>query len=208
VKQHPSEAVLALYSSRDLDWRERLPAAFHIRSCERCRTRVAEYQSDTKLRARGAAAMDLPENWESLAEEMAANIRLGLSAAECVRQVPESRAINIRPVGAVRPGWYWKPAIGIAASMALLVMTLVTTQSEVFQRVWNGMRHGVTEAPAVMLQSSADGVEMRRGTRSTMRISVGDHKADQYSANLDGSVRAQYVDDDSLQVTVTNVYAQ
>jgi len=202
---HPSEPVLALYSSGDLDWMDRVRTALHVRACGRCRERVEEYRVDTRMRAEGAKAMPLPANWDSLAEEMAANIRLGIEAAACVRE-PASKAV---PQTLVRQGWYWKPALGIAASMAVLVVALVSSQSEVFSRVWSAAIHGVRETPAVVVESSARGVEVRRGSRSTMRLQVGNSRPEQVSVNLvEGSVRAQYVDDDSLQVTVTNVYAQ
>jgi hypothetical protein len=151
--------------------------------------------------------MPLPPNWDSLAEEMAANIRLGIEAAACVRE-PAFKALP-QTVPVVRQGWYWKPALGIAASMAVLVVAFMSSQSEVFSRVWSAAIHGVRETPAVIVESSARGVEVRRGSRSTMRLQVGNSRPEQVSVNLvEGSVRAQYVDDDSLQVTVTNVYAQ
>lgn len=199
MTKHPSETALALYSSGDLgSLRERVSTLWHVRTCERCAARVAAYRGDRALRAESAAAMPLPENWDALAEEMTANIRLGLSAAECVREVP---AVAVPTAG--RPGWYWKPAFGILGGMALVTVAMVTLQSEVFLRVWNR-----TDPTQVVVESSAKGVKVRSGSRSAIELTVGQLKPAQYSVNLDGSVRAQYVDDDSLQVTVTNVYAQ
>ncbi len=210
--QHPSEMVLALYASSDLEWRDRIRAGFHVRTCTRCNAKVEAYRGDRSLRAEGAKSMPLPANWDALAEEMTANIRLGLEAGECV-ELPGRKRTLIRFDSPVRPNWYWKPAAGILASMALVAVAFVSSQSEVFTRVWNAALHGVNEAPGVVLESSANGIEVRRGSRSTMRLLVGSQKPEQVSVNLggssaDGSVRAQYVDDDSLQVTVTNVYAQ
>ncbi|MBS1834528.1 MAG: hypothetical protein JST65_17555 [Acidobacteria bacterium] len=212
-RKHPSEAILALYSSGDLDWRERWPAAWHVRGCSRCSALVDEFVADRKLRATSAEAMPLPENWDALAEEMTANIRLGLAASECIRPVS---AVRVKPAPAAaatiqvddRSGWFWKPALGVGLSMLLLVAVLATSQRGTLQRVWNAAAYGASDAGLTVLESSANGVEMRRGTRSAMSLKVEGHKANQYSANLDGSVRAQYVDDDSFQVTVTNVYAQ
>jgi hypothetical protein len=206
-KKHPSEAVLALYSSGDLDWRERLATALHVRGCSRCRLLTDDFAADRKLRGASAQMMEVPENWDALAEEMTANIRLGLSASECVRPAGPVR-LKLSAARPVQSNWYWKPALGVGLSMALLVVALATSQRTVFQRVWNAAAHGASDAGLTVLESSANGVELRRGPRSSMSLKVGDHKANQYSANLDGSVRAQYVDDDSFQVTVTNVYAQ
>jgi anti-sigma factor RsiW len=207
--KHPSEVTLALYAGGELDWRERIAAAWHVRRCERCRTRIAEYEADRTLRIKSAETMPLPANWDALAEEMTANIRLGLEASECIRDTEPApaRTLNIG-AGVHRPGWYWKPAAGILAGMAVVVFALVSLQSDVFQRVWRGVARGVNEAPAVVLETSSSGIEVRRGARTKMKLLVGNHRPEQVSVNLEGSVRAQYVDDDSLQVTVTNVYAQ
>ncbi|BDC49291.1 hypothetical protein F183_A16070 [Bryobacterales bacterium F-183] len=205
AQKHPSEALLALYSSGDLDLKDRLQTAWHVRTCSRCRAMVDDFAADRQLRVNSAEAMQLPANWDALAEEMTANIRLGLSASECVRPAgPIRRKVAIED----RSGWFWKPALGLGLSMVLLVAALFTSQRGVFQRVWNAAAYGVSDNGLTVLESSADGVEMRSGPRSAMSLKVDGRKANQYSASLDGSVRAQYVDDDLLQVTVTNVYAQ
>lgn len=207
-KKHPSEAILALYSSGDLDWRDRLRTALHVRGCSRCQLLADDFAADRKLRNASAQAMELPENWDALAEEMTANIRLGLSASECVRPAGPVRLKLSARSQTGNSNWYWKPALGVGLSMALLVAVLAVSQRSTFQRVWNAAAHGASDSGMTVLESSADGVEMRRGPRSSMSLKVDGHKANQYSASLDGSVRAQYVDDDLLQVTVTNVYAQ
>lgn len=206
--KHPSEMILALYAGGDLDWRERLSAAWHVRRCARCRARVEEYDADRVLRAESAETMPLPANWDALAEEMTANIRLGLEAAECIRDTDPVPARTSNILGAHRPGWYWKPAAGILTGMAVVVFALVSLQSDVFYRVWRGISRGVNETQSVVLETSSSGIEVRRGARTKMKLLVGNHRPEQVSVNLEGSVRAQYVDDDSLQVTVTNVYAQ
>ncbi len=204
--RHPSESFLALYSSGDLDWRDRWSTALHVRTCSRCRGLVSDFAADRQLRVSSAESMPLPANWDALAEEMTANIRLGLEASECVR--PVAPVPVVKSSGAHRPGWFWKPAAALGMSMALVAVALVTAQRDTFQKVWNAAAYKASDVGMTVLESSANGVEMRRGPRSAMSLRVGTHKADQYSANLDGSVRAQYVDEDSFQVTVTNVYAQ
>jgi hypothetical protein len=84
-------------------------------------------------------------------------------------------------------------------------------QSRVFTRVWDAAVNGRSNAApldSMVLEGSASGVELRKGSRTSVRLLVAGHKPDQFSANLDGSMRAQYVDEESGQVTVTNVYAE
>jgi hypothetical protein len=212
-QQHLSDTVLALYATGDLDWRERVAAAWHVRTCERCTSLAMSFREDVKFRKQAAEAMPLPANWDELAEEMAANIRLGLAASECIRDIQPR--VHKRAIGAIRPNWFWKPAAGIAAAMTLVVTVWVATmpadQSRVFARAWDAVVHGRTvagEAPGMVLESSTSGVELRKGSRTSVKLLVAGHKPDQFSANLDGSMRAQYVDEESGQVTVTNVYAE
>lgn len=218
MKQHPSDTLVALYATGDLDWRDRVTAAWHVRTCERCANLAQSFREDVAFRKLGADAMPLPANWDALAEEMSANIRLGLSASECIRFVKSGDVkprVNAKPIGAERPNWFWKPAAGIAAAMAMVVTVWFSTmppeQTRVFTRVWNAAVHGQTGSPEAMgmvLESSANGVEMRKGSRTSVKLLVSGRLPEQFSANLDGSMRAQYVDEESGQVTVTNVYTE
>jgi len=219
MKQHLSDTVLALYATGDLDWRDRAAAAWHVRTCEHCAKLAQSFREDIAFRRKSAEAMPLPAYWDALAEEMAANIRLGLSASECIRSVKSTTEVKPRarakPIGAVRPNWFWKPAAGIAAAMAVVVTVWFSTmppeQTRIFSRVWDAAVHGRTgtpEALGMVLESSANGVEMRKGSRTSVKLLVSGHLPEQFSANLDGSMRAQYVDEESGQVTVTNVYAE
>lgn len=214
MKQHLSDTVLALYASGDLDWRDRIGAAWHVRTCERCAKTAQAFREDVAFRKQAAEAMPLPANWDQLAEEMAANIRLGLAASECIRDI-EPR-VTLKPVGATRPNWFWKPAAGIAGAMAVVLVAwysfLPPEASRAVSRVWDAAVNGRTgiqiESPSLILESSASGVELRKGSRTSVKLLVVGREPDQFSANLDGSMRAQYVDDVSGQITVTNVYAE
>jgi hypothetical protein len=223
MKPHLPETVLALYASGDLDWRDRLRAAWHVRTCGRCGDLVRDFASDAAYRKKSAEAMPLPANWDSLAEEMAANIRLGLSAAECIRDIKQAPAVTVPArrrladsAGAVRPGWFWKPAGAIAAAMAMVLTvwfaTMPADQARVFSKAWDVVIHGRTvsggDAPGIVFESSSSGVELRRGSRTSVKVLVTGKRPDEFSANLDGSMRAQYVDVESGQVTVTNVFTE
>ena len=106
MNQHPELADLALYSGRDLPLLKRWSVGRHLAHCPACRAEVAAFRS--------LAAAPIAENfvpniaWEPLAEEMRANIRLGLEASEAIsayrRPTPsEERWLNWRACSAIQP---------------------------------------------------------------------------------------------------------
>jgi hypothetical protein len=89
---HLKETTLALHSSRDLGWFAAWRAERHLARCERCRAEVDSYR---ELREALPDMAELPDvQWNRLAAEMRANIRLGLAAGECVR---ETEAAELEP---------------------------------------------------------------------------------------------------------------
>ena len=81
---HPVEHDLALLAGGEAGRAQRFWLERHLRGCEQCHAKVAEYQA---LRSDLLDMdSDLPEvNWNFLASDMRANIRLGLEAGACVR---------------------------------------------------------------------------------------------------------------------------
>lgn len=86
---HPALSHLELYACGDLgrigSWRvER-----HIKSCAACRDEVAHLQHFWQS---VDWSLDMPASrWSELAVEIRANIRVGLSAAECIRRPRAAR---------------------------------------------------------------------------------------------------------------------
>lgn len=82
--EHIPESDLALFISGDVSMWSYLRINLHIARCESCRLRIDAYR-DSRQRLKHAAA-ELPEgaDWDRLAAEMTANIRVGLAAGECV----------------------------------------------------------------------------------------------------------------------------
>src|SRR5262245_31994762 len=86
--RHPEETTLALHSSGDLGWFAGWRTERHVAHCARCRDEVAAYR---EMREMLPDLAELPEvAWNRLAADMRANIRLGLAAGECVREVEEA----------------------------------------------------------------------------------------------------------------------
>src|SRR5665213_960634 len=108
---HPLQTDLALYSSGDLPlWRRPL-LRLHVSGCDHCRSWVEAFAADRASLRALAAEMPAGVNWDRLAAEMSANVRLGLEAGECV--APRVR----KPTLAAG----WRVAAAFAGVTALLV---------------------------------------------------------------------------------------
>ena len=113
MSTHPSETDLALLAGGDCGRWQRFFLNRHVARCGDCRDTLAsftELRSETlELSSNNAGVM--PEtDWNRLAGEIRANIRLGLAAGECVGEAPTA----ILPVS-------WKPRLAIAAVCVLLL---------------------------------------------------------------------------------------
>jgi anti-sigma factor RsiW len=195
--KHPGEDTLALYAGGDLDWIERVRVALHVRGCNPCRQHVANYQEiRAGLKSVSGRHSDPLSDWDRLSEEMAANIRLGISAAECVGPAPrESRRFS---------SFFWRPPVMAAGAFALLTGAfLLNMPLDRIARIWQ-----LKDQTGLVLESTAAGIEMRRDGRPVITVRHPDRKAHDVAANLDGSMSAGYVDDETGQVTIINVAGQ
>lgn len=187
--KHPSQATLALQAGGDLGWIARWRTDRHLARCERCREDVAAF---TELRQVLPDLNETPEiPWTRLASEMRANIRLGLAAGECVRA--EEKPLRQSLFSGARA------AVALASVVALLVTGLV-------------LEHPAP-APAgfdaVVVQSTADGggIQVREGAHALRLLHPGAEHVT-YSVGAQGSMRARYVDPETGNVTINDVYAQ
>ena len=207
--KHVSEIDLALYGTGDLAWWRRPWIGLHVAGCAECRRRSGEYRADRE-RLRSLSGEMPGVSWERLAAEMAANIRVGLAAGECV--TPRAPRHTI-PMG-------WRVAGAVAGLCALLVLAWwlnmpaaqTASLSRAMKAIVNGpqgrARHmlGLDDA-ATLVQASSEGVELRENGGALTLSQVGIRPVS-VSLNTQGSARAHYVDADTGQVTITSVYAQ
>jgi anti-sigma factor RsiW len=180
---HPSSTDLAMLAGGDCGFARVLLLNRHLRQCPDCAAEVEEFSA---LRAETAASMPPAVNWESLASEMRANIRLGLEAGKCVRYPvapPKSR----------------NPRLAIAfASLVALIGTGVF-----YSRHQN--RREAHDATAV-LHSTPEGVEVRSGLNSLELLNRKASITDQ-TVGAQGQIGARYIDETG-SVTINNVYLQ
>ena len=92
---HPLQTDLALYSTGDLPLWRRPMIRLHVSGCDSCRSWVQAFGADRESLRGLAAEMPAGVNWDRLAAEMSANVRVGLEAGECV--APRVRKPTLAP---------------------------------------------------------------------------------------------------------------
>ena len=187
---HPNQSTLALYAGQDLGWFTRRRTERHLARCGECRGEVRAFAS---ARDNLAALNELPAiSWNRLAIEMKANIRLGLAAGECVR--------GERTAGPLAWMSNARALTACASVMALVAAGLF-------------LQRPTPPAPAVaasegaLLRATANGIELNQGGQTLSLLHVRSVDVT-YSAGAQGSMRAGYVDSDTGNVTINNLYVQ
>jgi len=211
MTEHVAESELALYISGDLRLRRRLMVRLHLNGCARCRAVGNAFGADRAELQEAMAEMPPGVDWDRLAAEMTANIRVGLAAGECV--APRKR----EPARLS-----WRPAMVMAGVAVLLAggwwLNTPPAQTRSLGRAvraaWHGRASVTPAVPAVQMderglvvEANASGIELRENG-STLGVSQGTARPIAVSVSVQGSASARYVDADTSQVTITSVYAQ
>ena len=182
--RHPKQATLALQAGGDLGAFARWRTERHLVKCGQCRDEVAGFEA---MRSTMADLLEMPElPWNRIAEEMRANIRLGLAAGECVRPV-EKMGWASRRAG-------WRVAVAMASITALAVTGLVLERPRPVMEPRD-------ENAAV--QTGPDGIG-----NQTMKLMYRGAEGVQLSASAEGSVQAQYTNPVTGYMTVSQVDVQ
>src|SRR5580698_7665679 len=84
MSRHIPEADLALFITGDVGMWKYVQINLHLAGCEACRARIEAYRMSRQRLKQAAAEMPEGADWDRLAAEMTANIRVGLAAGECV----------------------------------------------------------------------------------------------------------------------------
>jgi hypothetical protein len=199
---HLSENEIALSVTNDTGLAGRVYANWHYRSCPSCRSRRDAYLAAREQLRRDAEQAPADLQWDRLAAEMTANIHLGLAAGACVSMPApvrrESRLSGLRPVLVlasavviVTAAWWANSREGHGPQIPT---NLVQTQA---------LQHpsGVTlevHAGGIGVNDNGSVLTLKHPTRGDVAFSVSSQ----------GAVRARFVDSETGQVTINNVYAQ
>jgi hypothetical protein len=215
---HPSETSLALHAGGDLGVWARWRISHHAIHCEECRTRIDAFRSAHQQLRDEMAELPPEVNWGRLAGEMKANIHLGLVAGECVaeplagrlgasgaeallgyeRQHGQSRVTGERQPEP-RPLFGRLTAVAAPALLLVLVgLLLQHPQPRSAAAPW---------VDGTLIEANRGGIEMRQGDRM---MSLRHPEAEDVTnlVNVEGGLRASYVDSQTGQITIQNLYAQ
>lgn len=186
---HLPDSTLALHAGKELGWLTRLRIGLHLRGCERCRRHAQELRQVREwMRAQGEETPAGVE-WDALAAEMTANIRLGLAAGRCVSLPVEETGRTERRLAWMNPA--------LALPLLLLVVAGWFLQS------W---RPPLQPRPEFVLQAGEAGIGFEKDGRG---LSLLNPRTENVVYTVRGSAAgARYVDAESGQVTVSYVYAQ
>ncbi|HTP30943.1 MAG TPA: hypothetical protein VMJ75_02145 [Candidatus Acidoferrales bacterium] len=185
--RHPDETKLALHSSGDLGWFAGWRTERHLARCARCRDEVAGFR---EMRETLPALAELPDvQWNRLAAEMRANIRLGLAAGECVGDAAEDVP---------------SPLFGKARAVLAFasIFTLVVTGLVLERPAPSG---SAAREPIAMAVDN--GIEMRAGNQGFGLMHAGARNVIN-TVSAAGTLGARYVDPQSGYVTMTKVYVE
>ena len=206
--KHVTEADLAVYAAGDLSRWTRPLTHLHVSRCAVCKGRAEAYRADQQRIRELAAELPPGVNWDRLAAEMHANIRVGLEAGECVAPRAGKRGV---PVG-------WRVAAAMAGFTALLIsawwLNMSAAQTASLGRAMRAITHwqisrGLRfEDSGPLVEATAAGIELRENG-SALAVTHGvNSRPVAVSLSVQGSARARYIDSDTGQVTITSVYAQ
>lgn len=186
---HPGETSLALHAGGDLGVWARWRISRHAVLCAGCRTRIEAFRSAREQLLDDLAELPPELNWGRLAGEMKANIHLGLAAGECVAQIqPEPRPLFGRLAAVAAP----------ALLLVLVGLLLQHPQPRPAAAPW---------VDGTLIEANSGGIEMRQGDRM-LSLRHPEAKDVTYLVNVEGGLRAGYVDSETGQITIQNLYAQ
>jgi hypothetical protein len=188
--RHPAEKEVALLAGGEVGRIRSFLLDRHVSACPDCQQKLAQYR---ELRS-DVAELDLPNvNWNFLAADMRANIRLGLEAGACIPAVRASKS--------------WNPRFAVAlAALVLLVAAGQLLRQAGFPRRLINSSPAASE-PGAVLQLTGLGVEIRSGAKSLTLLNHTGNAANQ-SVSAQGDIEQGYIDGETGSVTINNVYLQ
>ena len=199
---HPALEILSLNAGGDLPFFSRLSTGAHVKDCADCERQVLSIRSAKAELQREASAQILTgfeaiADWQALEGDMLGNIRVGVAASRCIENVGRTRKWTAR--------FAW--AVGMTALFVAGWLTRVPPDDN--QKIVAALRRavGLDQPPfyGTIVRSTPDGIAVRTQGAT---LTILHPQSAVISMSSPSSVTARYVDDDSGQVTITNVYGQ
>ena len=199
---HPSEEILALFARSDLSRVSGLRVGRHLRRCGECERRMLAFRSAVAELQRDAAAETLTgfeavADWKALEREMVGNIVVGVAASRCIERVGR------------RQRWVPRVAIGVGLS-ALFVGGWVTHMpGQQTRQLADSLGRLVAfrrvPQPANVVETTVNGIAVRS---DGVTLTILHPPSARVSLSGNSAVQARYIDEDTGQLTITNVYGQ
>ncbi|HYO84678.1 MAG TPA: hypothetical protein VES20_24965 [Bryobacteraceae bacterium] len=193
MKYHPEQEKLALFSGGDLSVFEMWRVRHHLNSCETCRREVDGFRLAAHELVVHGNRPPAGVEWERLAAEMGANIRLGLEAGECVARR------ETLPVGTGR----WRAAVVMATVSALVLGAWAFNPAGVPKRPEPLLR----AASVAEIRNTSTGLELNNNGGALVLLHGRNPSQKPIIVSAPGALRARFVDSDTGQITITHVYA-
>jgi hypothetical protein len=200
---HPGNEALALYSRGDLSWRLRWSVRKHVQRCQQCGYQLEQFKSAAAALRQETTEKTLsdPEaiaNWSALEREMVGNIKVGLDAARCIENVGRRHSA----------GWRLALTTGLL-SVVLTVGWIMNIPAAQRGHLEESLRRIAGLYPpslgGTVVQTTPLGIAVRsQGATLTLL------NPSSATVSLSGksAVGARYIDDETGQITITNVYGQ
>jgi len=200
---HPANELLALYSRGDLSWNQRWSVRKHLQHCPPCGHQVGQFKSATAVLRQEAKQETLTgseaiANWSALAREMVGNIKVGLDAARCIERVGRSHST----------GWRVALTTGLL-SVVLTVGWIMNIPDAQRGHLEDSLRRiaGLypPSAGGTVVQTTPHGIAVRSQGATLTLLNPSSATVSFSGAS---AVGARYIDDETGQITITNVYGQ
>lgn len=200
--KHPSIDKLALYAGGELPWLSRWTLYRHIGGCEQCRAEIAAFR-DAAEAARQETS-ELPEGlqWDRLAAEMRANIHLGLEASEAISAyTPPAESGHAEGHS---QGMSWRMAALATGFVILLSIGYWLNASKKSEQL-----AAMRGPDPIVAEASERGVGMSDGNKGMeLQGPASNQRAAIVAVSTQGAAGAQYVDEETGQITVNHVYVE
>jgi hypothetical protein len=209
---HPNQVQLALLAGGDLAFWDRWRVNRHVSNCSACANEAQALRAARGQVREVTAALPENLNWSPLAEEMTANIRVGLAAGEAIARFdrPALRGRS-RHLG-------WNAALVVACATVVFAaafwINLPRPQMDHLLSALRGVRtdrigklvqHPAAGSAEVMLEASSFSLDLSQNGRM-LSLTHPPSDAVTVSVSMRGSVGVRYVDADTGQVTTNKVY--
>jgi hypothetical protein len=200
---HPNLETLALYSKGDLAWAARLNTRRHVGRCPDCEAQVLWFRSASAEVKREAenqtlTAFEATSDWARLEREMIGNIAVGVAAARCIENVGHRRILAGRGV--------W-----VAVCLAVLFVAGWFTNVPLEQRrhlaasIRRSMGIEVPQLAGTIVRTTRQGIAVRAQGAT---LTILHPPSAVISLAGSSSLEARFVDEQTGEVTIANVYGE